>query len=57
MKNSSKLNKLLFLISGVLFFIVAFIGKNYVFIPIGSCFVVLGCTRWEKSNDKNKNDK
>ena len=42
MENKNKLAAILHFISGILFFISALIGKNYVFIPIGCLFVVLG---------------
>lgn len=51
---NKKLTSILYLISGVLFFVASFIGKNYVFIPIGCCFVVLGITN---SNKKDNNSK
>lgn len=54
MKNK-RLTSILYLISGALFFVAAFIGKNYVFIPIGCCFIVLGITdRYTKKDDKSK---
>ena len=39
---SKKLEYILYLISGILFFVAALIGKNYAFIPIGCCFIILG---------------
>lgn len=45
MKNKKNLVTTLYLLSAVLFFIAAIIGKNYVFIPIGCCFIVLGITQ------------
>ncbi|WP_291569293.1 hypothetical protein [Clostridium sp. UBA4548] len=49
MKSKEKLVRMLYLSSAILFFIAAIIGKNYVFIPIGCCFIVLGITQ---SNNK-----
>lgn len=49
MKKRVKLESVLYLLSGICFFIAALVGKNYVFIPIGCCFVILGVT-----NAKNK---
>ena len=58
MKNKNKMNAVLFLISGICFFIAAWIGKNYVFIPIGFCFIVLGITnRKDKSDSGGKESK
>ncbi|WP_017414328.1 hypothetical protein [Clostridium tunisiense] len=45
MKSKEKLVRMLYLLSAILFFIAAIIGKNYVFIPIGCCFIVLGITQ------------
>lgn len=53
MRNKNKLTAILYFVSSILFFISALIGKNYVFIPIGCCFVVLGI----KYNNKKVNDK
>ncbi|WP_315110007.1 hypothetical protein [Clostridium intestinale] len=53
MKNK-KLTSNLYLISGVLFFVAAFINKNYVLIPIGCCFVVLGITNIKKKDGNSK---
>lgn len=47
----NRMNALLFTVSGICFFVAAWIGKNYVFIPIGCCFVILGIT-----NSKGKSD-
>lgn len=52
MKKWIKLDSVLYLLSGICFFIAAIIGKNYVFIPIGCCFVILGVT---KEKDKSNN--
>lgn len=40
--NKKNLDSILFLISGILFFISAIIQKDYMFIPLGCCFVILG---------------
>ena len=53
MRNKNKLTAILYFVSSILFFISALIGKNYVFIPIGCSFVVLGI----KYNNKKVNDK
>lgn len=56
MKNKNKLTSILYFISSVLFFIAALIGRNYVFIPIGCCFVILGIT-YNKKKDDDKSEK
>ena len=35
-----KMNRLLYVIAGILFVVAAIIGKNLVFIPIGVYFVI-----------------
>lgn len=52
----NKLTVMLYFVSGILFFISALIGKNYVFIPIGCCFVVLGI-KYNNEKVNNKGDK
>ena len=52
---NNKLTQVLYFIAGVCFFISAIIGKNYAFIPIGCCFIVLGIIN--NINDKGKKDK
>ena len=42
MKNRKRIIMLLNAITAILFFLAALIGKNYVFIPIGCCFLTLG---------------
>ena len=54
MKNKNKLIVLLNFISGICFFLVALIGKNYVFIPIGCCFVTLGIVNGNNNNKESK---
>ena len=39
-------------IAGICFFLVALLGGNYVFIPLGCCFVVLGIVNGRDNNDK-----
>ncbi len=56
MKNKNKLTAILYFISSILFFISALIGKNYVFIPIGCLFVVLGI-KYNNKKDDDKSDK
>lgn len=58
MKNIKNMQTVLFVLAGILFFIAALIGKNYVFIPLGCCFIVLGIvTRKDKSKDNKEDDK
>lgn len=42
------LDGVLFLIAGILFFIAAVINKDYINIPLGCCFVVLGISKKRK---------
>lgn len=37
-----KITGILFEAAGLLFVVAALVGKNYVFIPIGICHVILG---------------
>ena len=37
-----KITSILFLVAGLLFVVAALVGKNYVFMPVGICFVILG---------------
>lgn len=37
-----KVSAILYLVAGLLFVVAALVGKNYVFIPIGICHVILG---------------
>ena len=46
--NERKLEATLFFISGILFFISAIINKDYVLVPLGCCFVILGIGRIRK---------
>lgn len=57
MSDKKKLTKVLYLLSGILFFIAALINKNYVFIPIGCCFVALGIIYGSEKHNTNKKDK
>ena len=50
MKNRNTIIVALNFLSGICFFLAALIGKNYVFIPIGCCFVVLGIVNQQKKN-------
>lgn len=43
-----KLSSILYITSGILFFIAAMIGRNFAFIPIGACFVILGIINGKK---------
>ncbi len=43
-----KLSSILYIVAGILFFIAAVIGRNFVFIPIGACFVILGIVDGKK---------
>lgn len=55
MKNKVKISAVLYLCSGIFFIIAALIGKNYVFIPIGCCFIILGIINGKsKTDDDNK---
>jgi len=56
MKNKNKSTARLYFIASILFFIFAIIGKNYIFIPIGCCFVILG-SRYNNKKDGDKGDK
>lgn len=42
MENKKRLTAIIYFISSILAFITAVIGENYVFIPIGCCFIILG---------------
>jgi len=53
MKTVNKFAGVLSIIAGVLFILSALIGKNYIFIPIGFCFIVLGIV-FGKNDGKNK---
>jgi uncharacterized membrane protein HdeD (DUF308 family) len=55
-KNTKRITELLYLIAGILFFISAIIGKNYVFIPIGCCFICLGIVYGGKKKSDDKKD-
>lgn len=48
----TKLDSILYFISGALFIIVAVIQSSYIFLPIGCCFLILGI-----SNNKGKDKK
>ena len=52
MKSILELDSILYMLSGILFIIAGIIQKNYIFLPIGFCFFVLGI-----NNNKNKNNK
>jgi 1,4-dihydroxy-2-naphthoate octaprenyltransferase len=51
----NKLTVMLYFVSGILFFISA-LSKNYVFIPIGLLFAVLGI-KYNNKKVNNKGDK
>ena len=42
MNNKRKLTKRLYLLSGLLFLVASLITKNFVFIPIGCYFLIIG---------------
>ena len=55
MKNKLNKTQILFIIAGLLFLLAAIVGKNYIFIPLGCCFIVLGLvTHKDKSNNKDE---
>lgn len=56
MKNKNKFTAILYYISAILFFIAAVIGKNYVFIPIGCCWLILGSNYYNKDNNGTDKD-
>ena len=49
--NKKNLDGVLFLIAGVLYFVAAVLYKNYINIPLGCCFVVLGISKGNKKNN------
>ncbi len=46
--NKKNLEGVLFLIAGVLYFVAAVLYKNYINIPLGCCFFVLGISKRSK---------
>ena len=57
MKNKNKLVSILHFVAAVCYFLAAAIGKNYTFIPLGCCFMILGIvTGRSKQNSKEKDD-
>ena len=46
--NKKNLEGVLFLIAGVLYFVAAVLYKNYINIPLGCCFFVLGFSKRSK---------
>jgi uncharacterized membrane protein HdeD (DUF308 family) len=48
MKNTKRITESLYFLAGILFVISAILGKNYVFIPIGCCFICLGIVHGSK---------
>lgn len=52
--DKNKLTSILNLLSGTLFFVAALIGKNYTYIPIGCCFLVLGIMNSKKVRRNQK---
>lgn len=46
--NKKNLEGILFFVAGILFFISAIIKKDYMSIPLGCCFVILGISRNRK---------
>lgn len=47
---NKKIDGFLFLIAGILFFIAAFIGKDYINIPLGCCFIALSLSKRKKGD-------
>lgn len=54
MKNENKFVAVISLIAGICFIVSALIGKNYVFIPIGSCFIVLSIVFGKKDSGSSE---
>ena len=46
--NKKNLDGVLFLIAGILYFVSAVLYKDYINIPLGCCFVVLGISKRSK---------
>lgn len=57
MNNKRKLTKSLYLLSGLLFFVASPITKNFVFIPIGCYFLIIGIKYWRGKPATNQKDK
>lgn len=55
MKNKNKFTSIIYFVSAILFFIVAMIDKNYVYIPIGCCCVIFG-SKYSNNKDDNTTD-
>lgn len=51
--NKYKITSILYFIAGILLFIASMLGKNYVYIPIGFLFIIIGISY----NKKNSSDK
>lgn len=53
---SSKLSAKIYFIGGILFFISSILYKNYVLIPLGCLFIILGAkyNKQKEENDSNK---
>ncbi len=49
--NMRKITTILYFAAGIMCFIASIIGKNYIFIPIGCCFVILGIIYNKKDNN------
>ena len=54
MKIANKLAGMLSIIAGVLFILSALIGRDYLFIPVGFSFVVLGSVFGKIDKENNK---
>lgn len=48
----NNLSAILFVIAGILWIVTAFMGQDWMFIPIGLCFVVIGVTFREDKSEK-----
>lgn len=47
--NKDKWNCILYCVIGILFFVAAILHKNYVFVPIGCCWIILGIINRHKN--------
>ena len=53
MRDRNKIIAIINLITAICFFLAALIGKNYVYIPIGCCFIVLAVANGKTDKSKN----
>jgi len=60
-KSAERLAPILFLLAGIMFIISAVIDKNYTYVALGACFIVLsivfGVKDKNKPKDKDRGDK